>query len=503
MASNKNSVDLVLIHPGHRTKIYQSLGDELSAVETPIWAGLIASFVRKKGFSVAIIDPEAEDLNLVQITERVKDLKPLLTFIVVYGHQPSASTQNMTVAGEICAALKDYDPTWKVGFVGGHVASLSERTMREENCDFIAGGEGFYTIFELLETVKAKETDWSKVRGLWYREGDQLKTTPPTPLVTDLDNDMPGIAWDLLPMSEYRACNWHSFGDMKRKPYAAIYTTLGCPFHCTFCCIQSPFKEGEKVLGMKGSINSYRFWSPQRVIEEIDLLVNKYGIRNIKFADEMFVLNMKHVHAIAELIIQRGYDLNIWAYARIDTVKSDEDLGRLKKAGFNWLCFGIESASERVQENVDKSFSQEKIYDVINKVRSAGINVLANYIFGLPEDNMESMQETLDQALELNCEFANFYCAMAYPGSELYNTALKEGWQLPKNWTGYSQHSTDMLPLPTKYLSASEVIRFRDNAWQTYFTSPKYLEMIERKFGHPTLEHVKEMTSHKLVRQYA
>ena len=111
---------------------------------------------------------------------------------------------------------------------------------------------------------------------------------------------MPGVAWDLLPMTRYRAHNWHCFGDLEREPYAAIYTTLGCPYHCSFCCIQAPFKAGEQMMGLRADANSYRFWTPaQVVLEEIDLLVNKYGVRNIKFADEMFVLNQRHVSASA------------------------------------------------------------------------------------------------------------------------------------------------------------------------------------------------------------
>lgn len=498
-----NQVNLALIHPGHRTRIYQALGNELSAIETPVWAGLIANFARQKGVSVALIDAEAENLTTDQIVTRVQELQPLLTVIVVYGHQPSASTQNMTVAGEICSAIKNRDPQLKIMFVGGHVTALPQRTMEEEECDYVASGEGPYTILELLNALKAGETNLNKVRGLWYRDNNALRSSAAPPLITDLDREMPGIAWDLLPRNSYRAYNWQCLGDMKRKPYAAIYTTLGCPFHCTFCCIQAPFKEGEKALGGKESVNSYRFWSPDFVIREIDKLVNEYGIRNLRFADEMFVLNLKHVHGICDRIIQRGYDLNIWAYARVDTIRGEGTVEKLKAAGINWLALGIESASERVRDDVDKGVKQEDIFKTIEKVRSAGINVIANYIFGLPEDDHDSMQATLDQALELNCEFANFYCGMAYPGSQLYTMALKEGWQLPKKWTGYSQHSVDMLPLPTRHLSAAEVIRFRDHAWQVYFTDPNYLAMITKKFGLETAQHVKEMTSIRLARQYA
>ena len=314
---------------------------------------------------------------------------------------------------------------------------------------------------------------------------------------------MPGIAWDLLPMEKYRAHNWHCFGHLhQRQPYAALYTTLGCPYHCNFCCIQAPFKSGEKLLGYKESVNSYRFWKPQLVIAQIDQLVNEYGVRNIKIADEMFVLNRRHVIGICDLIIERGYDLNIWAYARVDTVR-EEMMDKLKGAGINWLCFGIESGSERVRDDVQKGYHQDDVYKTIETVRAAGINVIANYLFGLPEDGLETMQATLDLALELNCEFANFYCAMAYPGSQLYNIAVKEDWPLPEEWRGYSQHAVDTLPLPTRYLSGTEVLRFRDHAFQVYFNSPRYLDMISRKFGPETAQHIREMASHTLVRLYA
>jgi hypothetical protein len=112
------------------------------------------------------------------------------------------------------------------------------------------------------------------------------------------------------------------------------------------------------------------------------------------------------------------------------------------------------------------------------------------------------MQATLDMAVELNCEFANFYCAMAYPGSQLYGLALKNRWPLPKNWSDYSQYSVDTTPLPTKYLSPKEVLRFRDYAFQVYFSSPRYLDMISRKFGSETAQHIREMVSHKIERQY-
>lgn len=493
--------DLVLINPGNRVQVYQGLGLELAAIEPPVWVGLIATYARKRGYAVAIIDANAENLSPLQVAQRVQNLQPTLTAVVVYGHNPSASTQVMPAAGAICRAIKDRDPSLKLLLLGGHVAALPERTLREEETDYVCGGEGPTTVCDLLEAFSSTvQPDLRNVRDLWYREGATLIRTAAAPLVQRLDEDMPGLAWDLLPMERYRAHNWHCFDQLQhRQPYAALYTTLGCPFHCSFCCIQAPFKRGEAALNYREGLNSYRYWSPAAVLAEIDLLVTRYGVRNIKFADEMFVLNRKHVLAICEGLIDRGYDLNIWAYARVDTMR--EGLAEvMRQAGFTWLAFGIESASATVRDDVDKGYEQAAIFEAIGRVRAAGISVVANYIFGLPEDDAASMQETLSLAQRINAEYANFYCTMAYPGSALYRQALERGWPLPESWSGYSQHSVDCLPLPTRHLPASHVLQFRDKAFDQYFSDAGYLGMIARRFGEDAVAHIGHMAAQRLVR---
>jgi radical SAM superfamily enzyme YgiQ (UPF0313 family) len=242
-------------------------------------------------------------------------------------------------------------------------------------------------------------------------------------------------------------------------------------------------------------------WKPESIIAQIDILVKEYGVKNIKFADEIFVLNKEHVAGICDLIIERGYDLNIWCYARVDSW-DQELLVKMKKAGINWVCLGIESGSARVRDNVQKRYKHEDIFRAVNAFKKAGIYIIANYLLGLPEDDLETMNATLDLAIELNCEFANFYCAMAYPGSELHKQSIAENLPLPKSWSGYSQHAYDSLPLPTKYISGSDVLRFRDQAFNRYFSNEKYLEMIEKIFGAHVVDHINNMTSHKLERKY-
>ena len=203
---------------------------------------------------------------------------------------------------------------------------------------------------------------------------------------------------------------------------------------------------------------------------------------------------------IVDKIIQLGMALNIWCYARVDTVKP-ENLGKMKKAGINWLALGIETANPKVRNGAKKCMKTKDIKDVVRRIQDKGIRVIENYIFGLPDDSFITMEETLQMAIDLNCEFANFYSAMAYPGSRLYDIAISNRWELPKEWHGFSQHSYDTTPLPTKYLSAKDVLKFRDNSFHRYFNNEVYLEMIEDKFGQVVKNHIIQMSSVKLKRK--
>ena len=215
----------------------------------------------------------------------------------------------------------------------------------------------------------------------------------------------------------------------------------------------------------------------------------------------MVVENNNVGWATIQTIIDRGYKFNIWAYARIDTVK-EKYLSTLKRAGVTWLALGIESGNTMVRKDVTKGkFTDVKIKDLVENIQNAGIKVIGNYIFGLPEDTMETMRDTLDLAKELNCEFANFYSAMAYPGSKLYLDALREGWELPDSYVGFSQHSYETKPLPTKHISAAQVLGFRDKAFDEYYKNEDYLVMIEEKFGHSTRQGIEEMVKIKLKRK--
>ncbi len=491
-------MDILFIHPNAAGKIYQDLAKDFSAIEPPIWAGMLASHCRALGYGVGILDAEALHLTDSQAAEEIKRIKPKVACFVVYGQQPSASSQNMEGATALAQILKTLAPEIKILFVGGHVAALSREVLEKHPAiDFVCQNEGVYTISQLLKTNLKDKLD--QVNGLGWRNG-AITLNKPSPIVpkADLPAQLPGMAWDLLPIKNYRTALWHSYPNgAKRQPFAALYTSLGCPMKCSFCMIniinrqENEFSDGSAV---------FRYWDPEHIIKEFDYFAAQ-GITNIKIADELFVLNASHFVKLCELIIERGYKFNIWCYSRVDTVK-EQYLETLKKAGVNWLALGIESGNTRVRKDVTKGrFEDVDIRGVVKKIHDHDINVIGNYIFGLPEDDMASMQMTLDLAMEMNTAEANFYSAMAYPGSPLYGIAKKEGWKLPSTYAGFSQHSFHTQPLPTKYLSAEQVLGFRDEAWMKYHTNPKFLGLLKSKFGQAAVDETVKSTKIKLRRK--
>lgn len=482
-------VDAVLVRPGGGKALYGNLGDfALTAIEPPLWAALHAACLRDQGYSVELLDAVVEGWDAATTAQRIQAINPRLVLIIVSGSNPSASTMSMTGAGALARELAALAPQTPVAMWGLHPSALPRRTLEEEAVAMVCQGEGFVTLPALVEAVRSGQ-GLERVPGLWYRVDGAIQGNPQPPLVKDLDS-LPAPAWDLLPMERYRAHNWHCFDHIHaRQPYAVIYTSLGCPFHCEFCCINS-------IFGGSG----IRYRSPDLVIQEIDQLVSRWGIRNIKLMDEMFALNEKHVTRFCDLIIERGHQLNIWAYARVNTV-NQRMLAKMKQAGINWLAYGFESGNPEVLGGVSKGYRPEAVDGVVRMTYAEGLYICANFIFGLPDDNLASMRQTLDLALDINAEWANFYSAMAYPGSKLYQQALDNGWPLPPTWQAYSQYAPDCLPLPTKHLSGPEVLAFRDRAFQEYFTHPRVVDKLAERFGLDTADHVREMTKVPLARQ--
>jgi radical SAM superfamily enzyme YgiQ (UPF0313 family) len=505
-------MDIVFINPSNASNLYQGLADKLVAIEPPTWALLLAQSVRSQGFSTAIIDANAERLTDEGILKKLLELKPRLICMVVYGQNVNAGTAGMAGATRTSKFIKDGFPKSIISYIGSYIQALPKKALQDEpSIDFGFTNEGVYALWNVLKLESIDVKSISNIKGIVWRHGDKVVINPAEEVVPTerMDLDLPGYAWDLLPyinkpLDLYRAPMWHGeYVEDKRSPYAAIQTSLGCMFACSFCMINIINRNDEEELGVAGNYSKMRFWSPEFIVNEFDKLA-ALGVRTIRIVDEMFLLNRKYYVPLCELIASREYasELRMWAYSRVDTIKNPEFLKLVRSAGIKWLCLGIESADRKVRLEISKGkFEDVDIKTVIKYVHEADIEVMANYIVGLPGENRELMQKTLDLSLELCTSGWNMYAAMALPGSALYKQAIQNNYNMPESYEGYSFHSYETIPMPTEYLSAAEVLQFRDEAFTVYHTNRKFLKRIEEKFGATAAQNILEMTKIKLKRK--
>jgi len=503
-------MDILFISPGNSSGVYQGLSETYSAIEPPTWALLLAQSCRSVGLSVSILDVNAEKLSNNQVLERVKSASPNLICFVVYGQNVNSGTVNMSGAVSLSKFLKENGLKIPISYVGSYVQAVPFKAMKEEpSIDFAFTNEGVYALWNV-----AKLKDFSNlenIKGIIWRKAGEITINPPERTVPNnrMDIDLPGYAWDLLPYKDkpldlYRSPLWHSeYDEEGRTPYAAIQTSLGCQFACNFCMINVINRNDNEEIGVAGNYSGMRYWSPSFIIGEFEKLYG-LGVRTIKITDEMFLLNKKFYAPLCEMLRDKGYgkDLKMWAYSRIDTVRNPELLKLVRSAGIRWLALGIESSDKTVRLEVSKGkFEEVDIRRVVSQIHEAGIEVMANYIFGLPGDTKDSVRKTLDFSKELCTSGWNAYAAMALPGSQLYKDAVTNGLDLPEAYEEYSFLSYDTKPLGSAGLTPSEALKFRDMAYLEYFSDQKVLDRIEFKFGEKATKNIKEMLGVKLKRK--
>jgi anaerobic magnesium-protoporphyrin IX monomethyl ester cyclase len=454
-------LDFLIVKPGNQKLLYGQASEfQLTAIEPPYWPLLLASYIQNEGRSVKIIDLEVSSLG--ELGVELVYSKPINVIICISGHNPSASLMNMVGLDILCEVIKSVGKP-KI-FLHGLYPSVRSLDILSKHIliDEVILGEGF-TYLNFLNG---------------YVRSDKVTI-----------NDIPPIDWNLINLNDYRAHNWHCFGNINnRSSYGIMYSSWGCPFACEFCCIHSMHKY------------------PQ--LKNIDLVFNDLknlydkGVRNIKFMDELFTMSKKRVVQLCNLINENNMsDMNIWVYARAEDLTKDFVL-LMKSAGIQWLALGFESGSQTILDSSNKKQKVEYIHEAVDICKEAKINIGANFMFGLLEDNFETMQQTLDLAQEINAEWVNFNVVHAFPGTKLFEKVKKELWfKEPENYEQYSQHGYYTTPMGTKYLTPAKVLEFRDHAFNTYFTSKKYLDMIENKFGIETRYYIEEMTKIKVRRK--
>lgn len=500
-------LDVLFVNPDSSFQAYQELNERYTAIEPPTWALLLAQSCRAKGFGVGILDCGAERLSVEESAKRIVEVNPRLICFVMYGQNPNSGTTSMIGAEFLGKRLKKEHPEYIFCFVGSHVSALPKEVLALPCVDIVLLNEGVYALHNLLRT-DFSDSSLEKVKGIGYKRGGVLILNQPERIVPQerMDIDLPGYAWDLLPYRErpldlYRAHFWHAgFNHDLRTPFAAIYTSLGCTFKCGFCMINIVNRMDNADGVSAGNSSGMRFWSPELILGELEKLAGM-GVETVRISDEMFFLNKRFFEPLLRGIVDRELKLRMWAYSRVDTVQPHY-LDLFKQAGIGWLALGVEAGNQFVRKEISKgSFKEVNIREVVKTVRGHDINVIANYIFGLPEDSIATMQETLNLAVELNTEMANMYPCQALPGSALYTEAKRNGIALPDSYAGYAFLSYESQPLPTKYCTAAEVIRFRDNAWSTYFSDPDYLALVGRRFGEGERRNVEVMAKIRLRRK--
>lgn len=505
-------IDTLFITPNNATRIYQELSNKYSAVETPTWSLLLAEACRAKSFKVKILDCLAENLNLQQSYERVLAINPRLIVFVVYGQNVNAGTTNMSGAIILSEYLKEKNIKTPIAFVGSHVQAVPVETLnKEKSIDFVFTNEGVYSLLNILTLKEINFENLKKIKGIAFKYNSKIYFNDVEKVVPQekMDIDLPGYAWDLLPfktkpLDMYRSPMWHAeYDENKRSPYAAIQTSLGCQFKCSFCMINIINRSDKSEIGVAGNYSGMRFWSTDFIIKEFDKLL-KLGVETIRIVDEMFLLNPKYYIPLCKELSKRNIkdNLRMWAYSRIDTVKNPETLKLVRSAGIKWLCLGIESGDKKVRLEVAKGkFEEVDVKNVVRQIHNADIEIMANYIFGLPGDSRETILKTFELSKELCTSGWNTYAAMALPGSQLYKEALEKNIKLPENYEGYSFHSYNTQNLPTEKLKASTILELRDKAFYDYHNYEPFLKKITNKFGEKAARNIRKMSKIKLKRK--
>jgi len=505
-------MDICFLIASSAKKSYQKLSETYAAIEPPTWALLLAQSCRSKDFKVSILDANAENLSNEQVLKKITNLKPRVLCLVVYGQNVNAGTANMRGATDIANFLKENKISCPVAFIGSHVQALPVETLRKEkNIDIAFTNEGVYALWNLLKLDKFTPDELKNIKGIVYRDADKVKINLPEQVVPTnrMDIDLPGYAWDLLPYKNkpldlYRSPMWHAEYDFeKRSPYASLQTSLGCVFKCDFCMINLINRNDSEEIGVASKYSNMRFWSTDFIIKEFDKLIDM-GVNTIRIVDEMFLLNPKYYIPLCKKLAERNKDdkLRMWSYSRIDTVKRPEILELVRKAGIKWLCLGIESGDKSVRLEVAKGkFEDVDVKQVIKKIHEADIDVMANYIFGLPGDTQATMKKTFELSLDLCTRGWNTYAAMALPGSYLYKNAVEKKYKLPESYEGYSFHSYETQPLQTDSLKPEEILEYRDKSFKEYHLHKPFLEKIEKKFGKKATDNIREMAKVNLKRK--
>lgn len=419
--------------------------------QPPLGLAAIAAVLETKGHAVRILD-----LSVVGISENsiheISQEKPDVVGI-------TAMTPTINSAANVVEKVKELDNNITVVLGGVHTTILPEQTLKMiPGIDIIVRGEGEQTVLQLLDALNGDHGDISQILGLNYREGNEIKNTPLRPPISNLD-ELPFPAFHLLPITKYRL--HPPFG--RRSPVMPIVTSRGCPYRCVFC--------SKAVCGKK-----YRSNTPSYVVDEIRFLTEKFGVKEIKFYDDVFTLDKKRIMAICRLLKEENIDVPWSCETRVNLVNRAL-LGVMKDAGCYMIAYGVESGNQGILDMLKKDITLEQVSKAFKLTHEAKIGTVAYFMIGSPFETSETVRETIAFAKMIDPDFAQFSIATPYPGTELYRLAVEEG-HVPEKWDRYVYADLKSIDNPaflTKSMSQQELREWNRKAYTSFYFRWRYL----------------------------
>jgi len=447
---------VLLVNPSWVLGEDKNLWKSVASCWPSLGLAYIAAVLEKAGHTVFYLDCSAEHYTLGETEEVIKKYKDL-DFIGL-----TATTPLINNALSIAGFAKKIFSQVKIVLGGVHPSVMPIDVLNNSQVDYVVIDEGEITMREL---VNGK--DPSEILGLYFKKGKQIIKNLPRPLIQNLD-EIPPPAYHLLPMDKY----YPAVGSYKRLPAMNIFATRDCPGRCTFCY--------RTFLGV------VRKRSARNIIEEIKLLQKNYGIKEISFYDDTFTLFKDVVRDFCRIIKEEKIDITWSCFTRVDYI-NEELLLIMKQAGCHLILFGVESSDEEILKTIGKRISLEQVEKVVKLSRRIGIETRASFMFGNQGETEDTIKKTIDFAIKLDPDEAQFNIATAYPGTELYNWAKELGYITTFNWDDYSM-SNVVLSLPG--LSPEKLQYYYELAHRKFYFRPRVI--LRRLFHIRTWDQLKQ-----------
>ncbi|MAX17907.1 MAG: hypothetical protein CMH73_07020 [Nitrospina sp.] len=405
-----------------------------------------AYYERETGNTATFIDCPPENVSEETMLARVREIKPDMVAM-------SIMTFNLLDALRTAKVLKLENPSLKVCLGGPHVNLYPKETLSLPEIDYVVFGEGEKIFTRLTLALEKEEESLSAINGLGWKKNNVPYINPAETELLDLDK-LPFPARHLVDVSSYQ----HIIGEGRQ--FFTIQATRGCPAACTFCDIRK---------------TKFRIRSPESVVDEIEELV-KMGVDDLFFVDDTITIDKKNVLAICNLIVERKIKINFKISARVDTI-NPEVLAALKKSGCYRIHFGIESATPKHLQYLQKGQTPEKVERAIKMTRNANIGFFAYMMIGIPHETKEEMFATVDFAKKLKPDYAQFSICTPYPKVELYYQMLNEGIVPEDYWQKFAENPTPEFKIRfwNKDFTEEELREIQDQCHARFYSSPTYI----------------------------